>query len=259
MIAWRRLPVPPGYVREWREQDTEIVALRGAAGSVGEALRDGTLYDFAAHAPGARPMRGRGTAFAVSLPDGGPPVVVRRSRHGGLLAGITGERFLAPTRAPRELRTALRLERAGVSTPEVLAYVTYPAGGALRRADIATREVEGGRDLGQLLSDTVPGAERTESWTAVGRLLANLSAAGARHPDLNAANVLLAMSESGDTEAWLLDVDRVWFDRPGEPRVMEANLRRLARSVRKWRDRWGAQIEDSELDTLARQAGSDGR
>lgn len=258
MIAWRRLPVPPGYVREWREGDTELVTLRGAEDSAREALRDGTLYDFAAHAPGARPMRGRGTAFAVSLPDGGPPVVVRRSRHGGLLAGVTGERFLAPTRAPRELRTALWLERAGVPTPEVIAYATYPAGSAFRRADIATREVEGSRHLGQLLTDTAPGAERTESWAAVGRLLANLSAAGARHPDLNAANVLLATGESGETKAWLLDVDRVWFDRPDEPRVMEANLRRLARSVRKWRDRWGAQIEEAELEILARQARSPG-
>jgi tRNA A-37 threonylcarbamoyl transferase component Bud32 len=165
---------------------------------------------------------------------------------------------LAPTRAPRELRTALRLERAGVPTPEVLAYATYPAGGALRRADIATREIEGGQDLGRLLSGTVPGSERTESWTAVGRLLASLAAAGARHPDLNAANVLLAPADTGDIEAWLLDVDRVWFDRPDEPRVMDANLRRLARSVRKWRDRWGAQIEESELDILARQARSAG-
>ncbi|HUF30834.1 MAG TPA: lipopolysaccharide kinase InaA family protein, partial [Gemmatimonadaceae bacterium] len=224
MIAWRRAPPPPGYLREWRGGDTELVALRGAADSVREALRDGTLYDFAAHAPGARPMRGRGTVFAASLPGGGPPVVVRRSRHGGLLAGLTGERFLGPTRAPRELRTALRLERAGVSTPEVIAYATYPAGSAFRRADIATREIEGGRDLGQVLSGTVPGPERTGSWIAVGRLLASLSAAGARHPDLNAANVLLATGESGETEAWLLDVDRVWFDRPDEPRVMEANV-----------------------------------
>ena len=252
------MPVPPGYVREWRERDTELVALRGAAESARQALREGTLYDYAAHTPGARPMRGRGVAFAVSLPSGGPAVVVRRSRHGGLLAGITGDRFLAPTRAPRELRTALRLERAGVPTPEVIAYATYPAGGAFRRADVATREIEGSRDLGQLLSDTVPGAERTESWTAVGRLLANLSAAGARHPDLNAANVLLAPADSGGIEAWLLDVDRVWFDRPAEPRVMDANLRRLARSVRKWRDRWGAQIEETELDILARQARSAG-
>ncbi len=252
------MPVPPGYVREWHEGDTELVALRGAIHSAREALSDGTMYDFAAHAPGARPMRGRGTAFAVSLPAGGPPVVVRRSRHGGLLAGVTGERFLAPTRAPRELRTALRLERAGVPTPEVIAYCSYPAGGPFRLADVATREVEGGRDLGQVLSDTVPGAERTGSWAAVGRLLASLRAAGARHPDLNAANVLLATRESGDTEAWLLDVDRVWFDRPDEPGVMEANLRRLARSVRKWRDQRGAQVDESELDVLARQARSAG-
>lgn len=256
MIAWRRTPAPPGYVRDWRENDTEAVTLRALRDSVLEALRDGTLYDFAAHAPDARAMRGRGIAYAVALPNGGPAVVVRRSRHGGMLAGVTGERFLAPTRAPRELRTALRLVRLGVATPEVVAYATYPAGGPWRRADVATREVLGGRDLGALLTDTPPGDERTATWAAAARLLARMSYGGVRHPDLNAANVLLAPDENGGIDAWLLDVDRVWFDEPRHPRVLEANLRRLLRSVRKWRDERSAQVDERELHALARDARS---
>lgn len=256
MIAWRRTPPPPGYVREWRPNDIEVVVRQGLRATVLEALREGSLYAYAAHAPDARAMRGRGTAYAVRLPDGGPAVVVRRSRHGGMLAGLTGDRFLSPTRAPRELRTALRLTRLGVPTPEVVAYATYPAGGPMRRADVATREVLGGRDLGALLAGTSPGEERAESWAAVARLLGRMSQAAARHPDLNAANVLLAPDENGTLEAWLLDVDRVWFDVPGNPRVMAANLRRLLRSARKWRDRRGAQVEDRELHALARDARS---
>lgn len=254
MIAWRRTPPPPGYAREWLENDTELVVLRPALSAAREALCDGTFYDFAAHAPSARAMHGRGTVYAVALPDGGPEVVVRRSQHGGLLAGLTGDRFMAPTRAPRELRIALRLARLGVPTPEIVAYATYPAGGVLRRADVVTREIGEGRDLGVLLTGTVPGSEREASWRAVARLLARMSVAGVRHPDLNAANVLLAPDENDELDAWLLDVDRVWFDRPGDPRVMDANLRRLLRSARKWRDRRGAQVEDRELHDLARDA-----
>lgn len=251
MIAWRQLPAPPGYLREWRAGDTEIVMLREAAPHVREAMRDGTLYAFAAHAPSNRPMAGRGTSYAVTLPDGGPSVVVRHSRHGGLLAALTGDRFVGSTRAPGELRAALRLTRLSVPTPEVVAYATYPAGPMLRRSDVATREVDGGRDLGALLVATAPGSERAAAWAAVVQLLGRMRAAGARHPDLNAANVLLAPDGNGSIEAWLLDVDRVWFDEPGEARGLEANLSRLLRSLRKWRDVRGAMIEEEELETLA--------
>ena len=45
---------------------------------------------------------------------------------GSWFSPITGERFVGRTRAPRELATALRLERNGVATPRVIAYATYP-------------------------------------------------------------------------------------------------------------------------------------
>jgi hypothetical protein len=233
--------------------------LRGLREPVLEAVSAGSLYDFAAHVPDARAMRGRGTAYAVRLPDGGPRIVVRRSRHGGMLASLTGDRFIAPTRAPRELRTALRLQRLGIPTPEVVAYATYPAGGPLRRADVATREVPEARDLGALLAETSPGDARADGWAAVSRLLARMRDAGVRHPDLNAANVLLAPDENGALDAWLLDVDRVWFDAPGHPRIFAANLRRLMRSARKWRDERGAQVDERELRDLARDARSASR
>jgi 3-deoxy-D-manno-octulosonic acid kinase len=256
VIAWRRAPAPPGYTREWRENDTEVVALRTARDSVLAALSEGTLYGYAEHAPNARSMQGRTVAYAVQLPDGGPDVVVRHSRHGGLLAGITGDRFLGPTRAPRELHNTLRLARLGIPTPELVAYATYPAGGPWRRADVVTREIRGGRDFGTLLLETLSGHERAQAWAAVARLLRRMTAGGVRHPDLNAANILLAPDENDAVEAWLLDVDRVWFDEPAHPRVLEANLRRLMRSLRKWRDQRGANIEDSEMHALARDARS---
>ena len=234
----------------------EIVARTHARDSVRAALRDGSLYDFAAHAPDGRLMGGRAAAYAVALPEGGPCVVVRHSRHGGLLAELTGDRFLAPTRAPHELRTALRLRRLGIPTPEIVAYATYPAGGPMRRADVATGEIAGGCDLGAMLAATSPGEDRAPGWLATSELLSQMHRSGVRHPDLNAANVLLAPDDNGTVEAWLLDVDRVWFDRPGDPRVLDANLRRLLRSLRKARDRNGTFLEDAELDMLAQRTRS---
>lgn len=241
---------PPGYER-LRRPGMETVARSSLAGSVSEALSAGSLYDYAAHHPEARAMRGRGVSYAVPLPDGSTRVVVRRSRHGGWLAPLTGEIFLAPTRAPHELEVSLRLAREGIPTPEVVAYCTYDVGPLLRRADVATREVANAQDLAALLGgDRDPGAVR-DAVRVVARLLARMAAAGARHPDLNVRNVLIARDENGHREAWLLDVDRVWFDTPRHPRVREANLSRFARSARKLREQEGVPVGEGEMALLS--------
>jgi hypothetical protein len=243
-------PAPPGYER-LRRPGVDAIARATIAGAVGEALSAGSLYDYAAHHPEARPLRGRGVAYAVPLPDGATRVVVRRSRHGGWLAPLTGEIFLSPTRAPHELEVSLRLARDGVPTPEVVAYSTYEVAPLLRRADVATREVSGAADMVQTLQrESGPAAVR-DIVRAVARLLARMASAGVRHPDLNVRNVLISRDENGNREAWLLDVDRVWFDTPRHPRVMEANFSRFARSVRKLREREGLPVGDGEMALLA--------
>lgn len=189
-------------------------------------------------------------AYAISLPRSGIPVVVRHNRHGGLLAGLTGDRFLPPTRAPHELDVARRLAEAGVPTPDVVAIAVYAAG-AFRRSDTVTREVAPARDLAAAL---VAGDhdERATALAATARLVAALSAAGARHHDLNVKNVLLEERAEG-MRALVLDVDRVTFETPAAVAV-ERNLARLLRSARKWRDRYGARVSDGELAALSAAA-----
>jgi hypothetical protein len=242
------MTAPPGYERLVRP-GVETVARATLTGPVDQALSAGSLYDYAAHHPEARPLRGRSVAYAVPLPDGATRVVVRRSRHGGFLASLTGEIFLSPTRAPHELEVSLRLSREGIPTPEVVAYSTYAVAPLLRRADVATREVPNAMDLAVAL-DHDPGAVR-DTVRVVATLLARMAVAGARHPDLNVRNVLIARDDNGHREAWLLDVDRVWFDQPRHPRVREANLSRFARSARKLREREGLPIGDGEVALLA--------
>ncbi len=241
---------PPGYER-LRRPGLEAVARTTLAGAINEALAAGSLYDYAAHHPEARALHGRGISYAVPLPDGATRVVVRRSRHGGLLAPLTGEIFVRPTRAPRELAVSLRLAREGIATPEVIAYGTYEVAPLLRRADVVTREVSDGVDLATALErERDPGTVR-EMVRVVARLFARMAAAGVRHPDLNVRNVLIARDHSGHREAWLLDVDRAWFDTPGHPRVREANLSRFARSARKLRGQGTFPIGEGEMALLA--------
>jgi hypothetical protein len=229
----------------------DAVARTTVAAAVGEALSAGSLYEYAEHHPEARRMRGRGVAYAVPLPDGATRVVVRRSRHGGWLAPLTGEIFLGPTRAPQELEVSLRLVREGIQTPEVVAYSRYQVVPLLHRVDVATREVPRALDLAATLERDPDPASVRDAVRVVARLLARMASVGARHPDLNVRNVLIARDDNGQREAWLLDVDRVWFDAPRHPRVREANLSRFARSARKLREREGLPVGDGEMALLA--------
>jgi hypothetical protein len=212
-------------------------------------LADGSLYAFAARELAARPLQGRGVAYAITLPATGTRAVVRHNRHGGLLAPLTRDLFLAPTRAPHELAVALRLRELGVPTPDVLMYGTSSAGFVFRRADVVTREIDDGRDLASFMMPEAKSDERATAWAAARTLVRAMNEAGVRHHDLNVKNVLLAPSEDG-LAAHLLDVDRVTFGAPRSAEIARANVARLLRSARKWRDERGALFDESELASL---------
>jgi tRNA A-37 threonylcarbamoyl transferase component Bud32 len=208
-----------------------------------------TLHEYAARHPSSRALQGRGAAYAVPLPTPQTArVVVRHNRHGGLFAPLTGDRFISPTRAPYELHVSLALTRLGIPTPQVVAFALYPPGGILQRSDVVSLEVPGGHDLAHVL---VHGHEETRAaaLNAAAALVASLSDAGVRHHDLNAKNVLVASDV-----AYVLDVDRVALGvDPGV--ALDANLARLSRSLRKWRERFRARVSEDEiaqLDALTR-------
>ncbi|HIJ94151.1 MAG TPA: hypothetical protein HPP94_00115 [Desulfuromonadales bacterium] len=193
-------------------------------------------------------MHGRAVIFAVDLPTFPPtPVVVRRNRHGGLLGALTGEYFLAPTRAPFELATSLRLAAAGIPTPEVIAYGVYPVAGMFARSDVMTRRLPAGDDLPAAWKKSNSDGHEA-LLVAVANLLKALAGAGAWHADLNLKNIYIVGSGSA-VVAYLLDVDRVTF--PGGGDVAGRNFSRVARSARKWRERWGLAFSEDDLARLA--------
>lgn len=240
---------PAGYER-LLDGDVEAVGLSDLAEPLRKALDVGSFYEYAEHHPEARILTGRGINYAVPLPESSVQVVVRRSRHGGLLAPVTGERFLGRTRAPRELATALRLERNGVPTPRVIAYATYPDSALTRRADVLTAEVAGALDLAAEIMSADGNGLGEDLVTAVAALVASMTIAGARHPDLNIKNVLITRYDGGAVHAQVIDVDRVWFDQPRHPRVTQRNIHRLTRSLEKWRRLHGLRIDDFDIQSI---------
>ncbi|MDP9177221.1 MAG: hypothetical protein M3O61_06030, partial [Gemmatimonadota bacterium] len=216
-------------------------------------LEKESVYAFAARQEGARKFEGRAPVYAIDLDDDCPSAVVRRSMRGGALARLGTDLFFPPTRGLRELITSVQLREAGVSTPEIIAYVVYRAGVILRRTDVVTRELTGGADLASLLADKERGERRHTVLEEAAALLAALSRAGAHHPDLNLKNILvtgIAGGEQNASRAHILDVDRIRFHVPGDPIVLQANIDRLERSIRKWRDQRGLVIDDIEIQAL---------
>lgn len=240
--------VPPGFIR-FTAGSTEVTCLPGVEAAVRTMLAAGTLHDFARTDPHARPLKGRGVVYSVSLPGSDEQAVIRRNHHGGLFGSLLGDLFLPPTRAPRELRTSERLRAAGVPTPAMLAYAVYDAPAGLVRADIMTREVPNAADLAAPLQSE-NAATRVRALAATACLVRVLSDAGARHHDLNVKNVLLGESEDLVLRALVLDVDRVTFGQAGVV-VLEQNLARLLRSARKWQSLHGARVTNAELDNFA--------
>ena len=240
---------PAGYVRVTAGRCTAVARTEHEA-DARALLGEGTLYEAAARDLAARSLEGRGIAYSIALPVSRVRAVVRHNRHGGLLAALTHDYFLPPTRAPRELHTALRLAEAGVRTPLVLMYGVETRLVLLRRADVVTREIGRGRDLSSYMLPDVPETERAMAWEATRALVRSLNTAGARHHDLNVKNILLAPGDDGALVAWVLDVDRVAFGAAGSATVRLGNAARLLRSARKWRDRQGAVLDERELEPL---------
>ncbi len=243
---------PAGYERAIIGDALVVARVAAAAGFRAALGAAGSLHAWAAAVPGAVPFQGRLTAWGVRLPHGAIDVVVRHGRRGGLFAIIRGDRFAWPGRAPWELETSLRLQEAGVRTPDVIGYALYPAGPGFCRCDVVTRRLPAGAEFP---SSWAGADERTrdEILGAVGTLLRDLRSAGARHADLNAKNLYLAR-DGGRWHAWVLDVDRVRFGVPDDAEVGAQNLARLDRSIRKLRVRSAFDVDNAALARLAELA-----
>lgn len=244
-------PTPAGYDR-LSVNDRLAIACHWAAPAIRDLLANSTLHDWAAAQRDHEPMRGRGINYGVILPAGvesgaATHIVVRRNRHGGLLGPVTGEYFRAPTRAPLELSNSLRLIMAGVNTPEVIAYALYPAFMNLVRCDVVTRRLPEGGDFPEMWIKA-DSSGRDYLLTGVASLLKSLVKAGAWHADLNLKNIYIA-THGPDIVPYVLDVDCVSF--PGCTDIAVRNFNRLARSARKWRNKWGLDFDEKTLERLA--------
>jgi hypothetical protein len=137
----------------------------------------------------------------------------------------------------------------------VLAAAMYPSG-LFYRADLVTAFVPNTSDLVEALFDTrrkgAGGAgERLDALQATGELVRHMAAAGLRHRDIHAGNILLEWRGAAP-RPHLLDLDRCDVGPEGVPLSPTSMHQRLRRSLRKWELRTGIRISDKEWETLDR-------
>jgi hypothetical protein len=188
-----------------------------------------TVFDELREQESSMVLYGRQPLVAGNL--AAQPVLVKRLFHGGLLAEITGDRFLTSGRFRNHIACADFLTSRGIATPETL-FVAWWRRHGLVRGEIGVRYIAKAFDASHHLferSGALP-ADWRERVMAIATLTARLHTLGVDHGDLNLRNFLFM--PSGETH--ILDLDKAIRRRaPLAAGARRRNVARLERSIRK--------------------------
>jgi 3-deoxy-D-manno-octulosonic acid kinase len=173
---------------------------------------------------------GRGEAFFFV--QGDQQWVLRHYRRGGFVGRFLSDQYLGRdlegSRSWSEWRLLAKLHALGLPVPRPVAASVSRAVG-FYRADLITVRIADAMPLAQHLAVApLP----PDVWQGLGRCLRRFHKAGVHHADLNARNILLDESY----QPYLIDFDR---GRLHDSAVEgTANLRRLLRSLHKFKKLW---------------------
>jgi hypothetical protein len=226
-MDWGWHYIPPGFIT-MRDQRGRLLVVRE---NLESCLAIEAVCDFAGD---VSPYYGRAQLRCLRLADG-ERALVRAYRHGGVFRGLTKSLFFTwPPRPLRELAISEELHHRGVPTVEPCGACVEPLWGPFYRGWFITRELTGARNLWETVSTSfVRGFDTAAILRAAADGVKVLHREGVYHRDLNLKNILLRCENSG-IKSYLIDFDKatLFLGRLPEPMV-ERNLKRLHRSVRK--------------------------
>lgn len=165
-------------------------------------------------------------------------VLIRRFTHGGLLRGLTGERFSDPSRLLHEVRLTLALADLGLLVAEPVCLRAVCLGFKSWQLELGTRVVQQSQDLRAFLAERAKGVLGDRSWQnlliSTGRALREAHQLGLDHVDLQPANLLAQAEElqaARPARIWLIDLDRCVISAEGTKKTSRRNLSRLLRWI----------------------------
>jgi tRNA A-37 threonylcarbamoyl transferase component Bud32 len=221
--------VPPGFVVHRAGASLLVVARRFEAGAraAGLCAPDAQeRLDAAARAFEA----GRAATSLLELPEGGPPLVVRRVRHGGWLGALLGRALLGVDRPLAEQRVCATLRERRVPVPEPAFVLARRRLGPVWHAALATVAEAGARDALAFLAEAPPRVRTIRAARAAGRAVRRFHDAGGSHRDLHVKNLLLRETAE-DVECVVIDLDRARLLAALSPAARMRELMRLYRSL----------------------------
>lgn len=234
--------IPPGY-RVTSNARARLATAAWAAPVLDEAGfgldTDGALV----------PSDLRGRQPLDATPDGS--ILIRRFTHGGLLRFFSRRRYHDAARPFTELALSTWLTAHGVHTPPVAAARSRAAFLFGHELALATRRIDGARDLESFLA-LVRDGRRAQfglraSVRAFGALVSRLHGLGFLHADLTPKNVLVEDRADGSSRLWLLDLDRSRVELPLSESRRRDNLRRLWRFVDRRERRDGRALSTTDV------------
>lgn len=214
-------------MKEWQDGAHRVVHDAAALAQPRAELFDPAWWERAGLVEGR--AAGRGAVVFVRGGAQGESWALRHYRRGGWAGRLIEDSYLwlglAHTRPWREFRLTRELHAKGLPVPQpVAAHVARR--GIFYTADLITVRIPGAEPLADLLqAGPLPPAH----WSQLGRVLRRFHAAGVRHDDINARNVL----RDARGAFHLLDFDKAQLLPAGAWQAQ--NLARFRRSLEKFK------------------------
>ncbi|MEE9291653.1 MAG: lipopolysaccharide kinase InaA family protein [Acidobacteriota bacterium] len=174
---------------------------------------------------------GRGALLRMRLGD--VEAVGKRAQHGGLVGPMIRSLYPGTRRIRDQLVAADRLDRAGVTTPQVLAVGWRRVLGPLHAHAIITGAVREAQNLYEVARANAPWRRRRIALEKSADLIRKMHDIGFLHADLNVTNILFGRGAGGD-RVQIVDLDGGAFYHQIGFRGRFRNLARLLRSYEKW-------------------------
>lgn len=146
----------------------------------------------------------------ITAPDG-TELCVKRFHAPRFLNRLIYSYWRAP-KARRAYENALRLQAAGIGTPEPIAYLLMQEGGLLGESYLVCRKSELTRNFYEFRHHPLAGDE--DIVCAFARFTADMHEKQILHKDYSPGNILFDRQKDGSVAFEIVDINRMVFDKP---------------------------------------------